>query len=85
MKPTFQFKIDFIEGQNVEGQTPRVYIKDQLSVLTIGNQHAPIINYLKEGQVQIFGPDDVTVAHTFSFQEGFLTCKDNICNIHILK
>ncbi len=84
MSQQLNFKIDFIDGQNVEGQATRVFVKDMFNVLTISNDHAPIITLIQKGLVQVFANENAPL-HTFEFEEGFLTCKDNVCKIHILK
>ncbi len=77
------YKIDPIDSPAQTGQASRIVVRDKLNVYTIGNQHAPLIVVLESGQIQIF-KDDV-VALDVPYQEGFLTCKANHCEIHLLK
>ncbi len=80
---SISYKIDNIDGPAQVGQASRIVVRDKLNVYTIGNQHAPLIVVLESGQIQIF-KDEVTTLEV-PYLEGFLTCKNNQCDIHLLK
>lgn len=78
------FSINYIEGRSEEGQAMSVEIRDQKSIVTIGNQHAPLMMVLKNGHFKIVLSD--SSIKEGSFQEGFL-CVDenNSCRITITR
>ena len=77
------FKLDYIEGQSEQGQVTSIVVRDRANVLTIGNQHAPIITVLDHGVIQLYNGDKLIKA--VDYAEGFLSCKHNLCKINLLK
>lgn len=80
---TISYTIDLFEGAAKTGKASRIFIRDALNVITIGNQHAPLITVLERGVVQVF--KDEKLSFEVPYVEGFLTCRQNTCDIRLLK
>ena len=80
---TISYTIDLFDGQTKTGQSSRIFIKDAINVLTIGNMHAPLITVLENGVIQV--SKDGVLAFEVPYVEGFLTCRHNHCDIRLLK
>jgi|GEM_PF-2367396 len=67
----------------LEGVASKVFLKDKKNVLTISSGHAPLIAMLEEGYLELYS--DSKLEKQVSYNEGFLTLSDGICQIHILR
>ncbi len=73
-----KYNISLTDGRVVEGGAEKVFVLDKLNVLTILDDHAPLIASLSDGKVVVEGSE-------YTYQEGFLTCRDNVCSVTILR
>jgi F0F1-type ATP synthase epsilon subunit len=82
-----QYKVEFLEGKGSQGQADSIVVRDAKNILTIGNQHAPLITVLENGSVECFEGEGESrkKLHSYSYIDGFLNCKDNVCEIYLLK
>ena len=81
MSLTYQLRP--IEGLSQEGVVSRIFIRDTHTLLTIKEDHAPLMMILSKGFVDLFLIDE-SCKH-FEFEQGLLCYQDNNCSITLLK
>ena len=80
---SLKFKLSPIEGEVLEGSAQKIFVKDSHTVLTILENHAPLVSTLSKGQVDIYPSEGEK--QSYSFEQGFLRTQDNLCSITLLQ
>jgi len=78
-----KYKISQVDGQVLEGNAERIFIKDSLNVLTLGENHAPLIAVLSKGSVRIDLPTNENLE--LQYEEGMLYLKQGIVDISLIQ
>ena len=82
MNNPIQYCIFFPDGQALNGSSSRIEVRDNQMVLSIDNNHAPLISLLENGNLTIY--DTGIVSKEIPYHQGFLRFFKNTCNISIL-
>lgn len=78
-----KYKISQVDGQILEGDAERVFIKDSLNILTIKAGHAPLIAILSKGSIRL----DLLSQENLEleYEEGMLTCKNGQIDVSLIQ
>ena len=77
------YGVSFLEGQTVTGLAKKLFVKDENTVLTISENHAPLIATLTHGFVEVFNLSGEPAKYVF--QQAFLNCHDNAVTITVIQ
>lgn len=78
-----KYKISQVDGQILEGDAERVFIKDSLNIMTIKAGHAPLIAILSKGSIRL----DLLSQENLEleYEEGMLTCKNGQIDVSLIQ
>jgi F0F1-type ATP synthase epsilon subunit len=77
------YGVSFLDGQSVTGLASKIFVKDKNTLMTISENHAPMVASLDQGFVRVFGLSGEPVE--YSYQQAFLNCHDNAVTITVVE
>ncbi len=78
-----KYKISQLDGQVLEGEAVRLFVKDASTILTLSAGHAPLIATLSSGMLRIDLPTHEQIE--LSYVEALLYLNDNLIDISVIQ
>jgi F0F1-type ATP synthase epsilon subunit len=77
------YSLLFMSGPSIQGECDRLFVKDDQTILTISENHAPIVTTLENGSVQVIKKNGESTH--YNYEHAFLNCQQNTVTVTVLQ